>query len=326
MLGTAWETRHYTISILLPHRMRSSLVRMRSSLVRMRSSLVRMRSSLVVRASDCQCTSCNGPGFDSSIRLHSGIWGAADEAVLNIVRKKKIPPKNIYKKNYYLTVTAQWKLVDQVSFHVSSCQPLPSRYVWWRKCLKVLKNDPGEGVCVVSIDNPVNPLHFHQFKFFLKNPDTLNSKKKNFSSKTSFHVFWPDHVASGVKKFDTAIFLWQKLDSGWCLPAIKSIAGVHIVEFYRSRDVFSSYLIYHFEDFTCILLVSIDSGKTHQKSPAHSSVFSGFFAKCVWQIFKTGCTITSPHPHPVYYTNMFFRFMLFRPSHKHRRGIGKRWN
>ncbi len=29
---------------------------------RMRPSLVRMRSSPVVRASDCQCTSCNGPG------------------------------------------------------------------------------------------------------------------------------------------------------------------------------------------------------------------------------------------------------------------------
>jgi hypothetical protein len=28
---------------------------------------------LVVRASDCQCTSCNGPGFDPSIRRHSGI-------------------------------------------------------------------------------------------------------------------------------------------------------------------------------------------------------------------------------------------------------------
>ncbi len=48
----------------------------------------KMWSSLVVRASDCQCTSCNGPGFDPRIRRHSGIWGAADEAVLNIVRKK----------------------------------------------------------------------------------------------------------------------------------------------------------------------------------------------------------------------------------------------
>jgi hypothetical protein len=33
----------------------------------MRSSLVWMRSSLVVRASDCQCTSCNGPGFDPNL-------------------------------------------------------------------------------------------------------------------------------------------------------------------------------------------------------------------------------------------------------------------
>jgi hypothetical protein len=49
-----------------------------------------MRSSLVVRASDCQCTSCNGLGFDPSIRRHSGIWGAADEAVLNIVWKKSM--------------------------------------------------------------------------------------------------------------------------------------------------------------------------------------------------------------------------------------------
>ncbi len=77
-------------------------IRMRPSLVRMRSSLVRMRSSLVVRASDCQCTSCNGPGFDPSIRRHSGIWGAADEAVLNIVRKKreKIPQKIFFLKEY----------------------------------------------------------------------------------------------------------------------------------------------------------------------------------------------------------------------------------
>jgi hypothetical protein len=32
-----------------------------------------MRSSLVVRAYDCQCTSCNGPGFGPSISRHSGI-------------------------------------------------------------------------------------------------------------------------------------------------------------------------------------------------------------------------------------------------------------
>ncbi len=43
--------------------------------------------------------------------------------------------------------------------------------------------------------------------------------------------------------------------------------------------MFSRYRIYHFKDFTCILPVSIDSGKTHQKSPAHSLVFLGFFCK-----------------------------------------------
>ncbi len=42
--------------------------------------------SVVVRASDCQCTSCNSPEFDPGIRRHSGIWGEADEPVLNIVR------------------------------------------------------------------------------------------------------------------------------------------------------------------------------------------------------------------------------------------------
>ncbi len=62
-----------------------------------------MRSSLVVRASGCQCTNCNGPGFDPSIRRHSGIWGAADEAVLNTVRKKrKNPPPPKKKKYIYL--------------------------------------------------------------------------------------------------------------------------------------------------------------------------------------------------------------------------------
>ncbi len=46
-------------------------------------------SSLVVRASDSQWCSRNCPGFDPSILRHSGIWGALDEAVLNIVHKKR---------------------------------------------------------------------------------------------------------------------------------------------------------------------------------------------------------------------------------------------
>ncbi len=76
---------------------------------------LRMRSNLVVRASDCQCTSCNGPGFDPSIRRHSGIWGAADEAVLNIVRtkrQKKFPQKILKKQNLGLVSMKYKSILD----------------------------------------------------------------------------------------------------------------------------------------------------------------------------------------------------------------------
>jgi hypothetical protein len=35
-------------------------------------------------------------GFDPSILWHSGIWGAADEAVLNIVHKQKKSQKILF--------------------------------------------------------------------------------------------------------------------------------------------------------------------------------------------------------------------------------------
>ncbi len=48
-----------------------------------------MRSSLVVRASDSRCYSRNCPG-------HIGIWGAADEAVLNkFLKIPKNPPSKL---------------------------------------------------------------------------------------------------------------------------------------------------------------------------------------------------------------------------------------
>ncbi len=50
------------------------------------SSMVWMRPSREVKASDCQCRSRNRPGFDPSILQCSGIWEAADEAVLNTVQ------------------------------------------------------------------------------------------------------------------------------------------------------------------------------------------------------------------------------------------------
>ncbi len=48
-----------------------------------------MTSRRMVRAFGCQCQSRNCPGCDLSIFGHSGIWGAADEAVLNNVHKKR---------------------------------------------------------------------------------------------------------------------------------------------------------------------------------------------------------------------------------------------
>ncbi len=48
--------------------------------------LPRMRSSLVVRASDCQCTSCNGPGFDPSAQrnLRGGRWSSVEYSTMFI--------------------------------------------------------------------------------------------------------------------------------------------------------------------------------------------------------------------------------------------------
>jgi hypothetical protein len=81
-----------------------------------------MRSSLVVRASDCQCTSCNGPaGFDPSIRRHRGIWGAADEAVLNRVRKNRRKKKYLfcYKYDIFRRVCTRSCLSHTQSIHTT---------------------------------------------------------------------------------------------------------------------------------------------------------------------------------------------------------------
>ncbi len=45
--------------------------------------------SRVVRASDCQCRSRMRPGLDTSILRLSGIWGAADKAMLNKLHKQR---------------------------------------------------------------------------------------------------------------------------------------------------------------------------------------------------------------------------------------------
>ncbi len=49
---------------------------------------------VVHSASDCQCQSRNSPGFDHIILR---IWGAADEAVLNnVYKKRKIQMSSLY--------------------------------------------------------------------------------------------------------------------------------------------------------------------------------------------------------------------------------------
>ncbi len=62
----------------------------------------------MVRASDCQCTSSNG--FNPSVRRHSGICGAADEAVLNTIRKRNLKKnsKNIKKNTSALKDAAKF--------------------------------------------------------------------------------------------------------------------------------------------------------------------------------------------------------------------------
>jgi hypothetical protein len=67
---------------------------------KLRSAFVSISLTLLVRASDSQCRSRNCPGFDPSILRHSGICGAADEAVLNIVHKKKNPKKSPFNKKF----------------------------------------------------------------------------------------------------------------------------------------------------------------------------------------------------------------------------------
>ncbi len=79
---------------------------MRYSLV-VRASVLWMRSSL---ASDCQCRSRNSHGFDPNILRHSGIWGAADEAVYR--KKYKNPPvlKNLTLKRKLAYRSTSYKL------------------------------------------------------------------------------------------------------------------------------------------------------------------------------------------------------------------------
>jgi hypothetical protein len=47
----------------------------------------------VVQSADWHCNTAPRPGFSPSILRHRGIWGVADKAVLNKIRKKPLSPK-----------------------------------------------------------------------------------------------------------------------------------------------------------------------------------------------------------------------------------------
>ncbi len=82
-----------------------------------------MRSTRVDRVSDSQCRSRNCPGFDPSILRHSGIWAAADEAVMNIVHKREEIPKSPPLKNVSYSVTIISSFYNTVKKWIDLNQP-----------------------------------------------------------------------------------------------------------------------------------------------------------------------------------------------------------
>ncbi len=75
--------------------------------------------SRVVRASNSQCRSRICPGFDPSILRHSGIWGAADEAVTLTIKRKNL--KKSLKKIRTAPQMKKHPLNRPCSFAVNIC-------------------------------------------------------------------------------------------------------------------------------------------------------------------------------------------------------------
>ncbi len=61
------------------------------------------------KASSCQCQSHNSHGVNPSILRHSVFWGAADEALLNKVHKRK-NPKHPLLKMFCKSSACDWKI------------------------------------------------------------------------------------------------------------------------------------------------------------------------------------------------------------------------
>jgi len=182
-----------------------------------------MRPSRVVKESDSQCRSRNCPGSDPSILRHSGIWGAADEAVLNIVHEKK---KNPYFSFFFLPWFSSllWKKERLLLWTgVLKRKPFP---VSWRtrnqgKCVlpwRLGRVFPHEGkspknsrrCCYITMDfargasqNVVCKTHliFHKWTFF-----TTSLWKKMKAIKI---VFWIILVSYEKKRY-LLPYLWSR--------------------------------------------------------------------------------------------------------------------
>ncbi len=100
----------------------------------------KMRCSRVVRASDCQCRSRNSPRLDLSILRHSGIWGAADEAVwIQYIKKMK------NKCNFLLfwSIIELWRKWNGVEISLFSAMPKPGIRLQWVAVLVLLGTSSG---------------------------------------------------------------------------------------------------------------------------------------------------------------------------------------
>jgi hypothetical protein len=67
--------------------------------------------------------------------------------------------------------------------------------------VKVLSNGKGGGVRVVSIDRPLNTLHFRRFLNYLKDPGPLNDKKTFLSGLSTLRGASLNQGASGCTGF-----------------------------------------------------------------------------------------------------------------------------
>ncbi len=86
--------------------------------------------------------------------------------------------------NYYLTVTPQGAYLHEVSFHVSSCQPLPSRYVWRREMLN-------RACTTYNVDKSrrlIKKFWLHLMRCVIAATRGLGVSSKNFESFILLHV------------------------------------------------------------------------------------------------------------------------------------------